>query len=518
NYTNMEFGFNYNRSFGLHTVNAVLLYTTNESTIEMLSGARSNIFTPSVDELFAGNASVNSTNNGTTSEFGRVGYVGRISYSYNGKYYLDGSFRSEASVNYPDGHRWGTFPSISAGWRISEEDFMKDNISWLDELKLRGSYGMAGDESGAGYSAYLYNFSVGQNSGPSSTTGKNGYIFGGNYQPSIYPGLTAPNNNITWGVIKSFNAGFNLSILKGLFAAEFDVYRKNNTNVLISVTDNVPLTYGAFAPKVNMGSNHSTGFELTLTHSNHIGKNFNYYVKGMIAHTKTITDYSGEQAGLPAWNASQLNGWGANITRIYKSAGLFQSKEEIAGWAIQDGRNNSTINPGDVKYQDLNGDHIIDEKDVIVKDNINMPLLNYSVSLGATWKHLSLDLLFQGIGDYTNMNLNRRWVNYDTRQLDRWTPDNPNASWPKLGSIASDTRVSDFYGTTSNYLRLRSAVLSYSLQPVWLKRMGLEAVTFNLQGGNLFVWSKVKFTDPENDVITPYGPQKTYGAGVNVKF
>lgn len=518
NYTNMEFGFNYNRSFGLHTVDAKLLYTTNESTTEMLSGARSNIFTPAVDELFAGDAGVNATNNGATTEFGRVGYVGRLSYSYNGKYYLEGSFRSEASVNYADGHRWGTFPSISAGWRISEEDFMKDNISWLDELKFRGSYGMAGDESGSGYSAYLYNFSVGQNSGPNSTVGKYGYIFGGSYQPSVYPGLTAPNTNITWGVIKSFNVGFNLSILKGLFAAEFDVYRKNNTNVLISVTDNVPQTYGANAPKVNMGSNHTNGFELTLTHSNHIGKNFNYYVRGMIAHTKTITDFSGEQAGLPAWNASQLNGWGANLIRIYKSEGLFQSKEEIAGWAVQDGRNNTTINPGDIKYADLNGDHVIDQQDVIVKDNISMPLLNYSISLGATWKHFSLDLMFQGIGDYTNMNLNQRWVNYDTRQLDRWTPENTDATWPKLGSMATDTRASDFYGTNSNFLRLRSAVLSYSLQPVWLKQAGFDAVTFNLQGGNLFTISKVKFTDPENDNLTSYGPQRTYALGVNVKF
>ncbi|SEW43334.1 SusC/RagA family TonB-linked outer membrane protein [Chitinophaga arvensicola] len=518
NYTNMEFGFNYKRSFGLHSLEGVLLYTTNESSIEILSASRSNIFSPAVDELFAGNAASNSTNNGTTQEFGRVGYVGRLSYSYNGKYYLDGSFRSEASVNYADGHRWGVFPSVSAGWRISEEPFIKDNISWIDELKLRCSYGMAGDESGAGYSAYLYNFSVGQNTGPNSTVGKNGYVFGGNYSPSVYPGLTAPNTGITWGVIKSFNAGFNMSILKGLFAAEFDVYQKKNTNILISVTDNVPLTYGANTPRLNMGSNHTNGFELTLTHSNTIGKNFSYYVKGMIAHTKTITDYSGEQAGLPSWDKNQLNGWGANVTRIYKSLGLFQSKEEVAGWAIQDGRNNTTLQPGDIKYADLNGDGIIDQKDVIVKDNISMPLLNYGFSLGATWKKLALDLTFQGIGDYTNIYLYKRWTNYDSRQLDRWTPDNPNGSWPQLGISGSDGRTSDFYGTTSNYLRLRSARLSYTLQPAWLKQAGLDAVVFNLQGGNLLLFSKVKFADPENDNLVPYGPQKTYGIGATVRF
>ncbi|SHL22196.1 TonB-linked outer membrane protein, SusC/RagA family [Chitinophaga jiangningensis] len=518
NYTNTEWGFNYDRTFGLHRVSGMLLYTTNESNTSTLSAARSNIFSSSIDQLFAGDASTNSTNNGTASEFGRVGYVGRASYSYNGKYYVDASFRSEASVNYPDGHRWGTFPSVSASWRMSEENFIKDNITWIDELKIRASYGMAGDETGSGYGSYLYNFSVGQNSGPSSTTGRNGYVFGGSYVPSVYPGNTAPNLNITWGTIKAANFGMNVSLFKGLLGAEFDVYRKNNTNILISVSDNVPLSYGASTPKVNRGSNHTTGYELSLTHNNHISKDFSYYVRGTISHTKTITDYSGEQSGLPAWDTRQVNGWGANIARVYHAVGLFQSREEIDNWAVQDGRNNTTINPGDIKYADLNGDHIIDQKDVIVKDNTAIPLLNYGISLGATWKKLSLDVTFQGIGDYTNTNLGKSWTNYDSRQLDRWTPENTDATWPKLGSIASDIRISDFYGLNSNYLRLRNVRLAYTLAPLWLKKAGINNVVINMQGGNLLVFSRVKFTDPENDNTTPYGPQKTLSAGVNVSF
>ncbi|MFB6457159.1 SusC/RagA family TonB-linked outer membrane protein [Chitinophaga sp. Hz27] len=518
NYTNMEFGFNYDRSFGLHHVSGMLLYTTNESNSSTLSAARSNIFSSSIDQLFAGDASTNSTNNGTATAFGRVGYVGRASYSYNGKYYVDASFRSEASVNYPEGHRWGTFPSISASWRMSEESFLKDNVTWLDELKLRASYGMAGDETGSGYSAYLYNFSVGQNSGPNSTTGKNGYIFGGSYVPSVYPGTTAPNTDITWGTIKAANLGLNMSVLKGLLSAEFDVYRKNNTNVLISVMDNVPATYGANTPKVNRGNNHTTGFELSITHTNQVSKNFSYYVRPSISHTKTIVDDSGEQSGLAAWDDRQKNGWGVNTVRIYHALGLFQSRAEIDNWAVQDGRKNTTINPGDIKYADLNHDGIIDQQDVVVKDNAYMPLLNYSVSFGATWKRLTVDVTLQGIGDYTNTYLNKIWTNYDTRQLDRWTLDNPNASWPKLGSIASDGRTSDFYGLNGNYLRLRNVRVAYALTSVWLKRVGFNNVVFNLQGGNLLVFSKVKFMDPENDNVTPYGAQKTLSAGVNVSF
>ncbi|RAJ79092.1 TonB-linked SusC/RagA family outer membrane protein [Chitinophaga dinghuensis] len=518
NYTNMELGLNYNRSFGLHNLSGILLYTLNSSYSESLSGGRSSLFTPSVDQLFAGDASASLTNSGSAQEFGRVSYIGRLGYSWNARYYLDASFRTEASVNYPEGHRWGTFPSISASWRISEENFLKGNASWLDELKLRASYGMAGDETGAGYSSYLYNFSVGQNSGPASSTGKYGYIFNGSYVPSIYPGSLAPNTNITWGTIKSFNAGLNVSILKGLFAASFDVYRKNNINVLISSANNVPLTFGATAPRVNLGRSHTSGYELKLSHTNSIGKNFNYYVTAVAAHTKTIIDFSGEQSGLPAWDERQQNGWGVNNTRIYHALGLFQTREEINNWADQDGRKNATINPGDIKYADLNGDGVIDQKDVIVKDNTAMPLFNYTLSLGGSWKQFELDLTFQGVGDYTTLIGSKRWTNYDTRQLDRWTPDNPNASWPKLGSIASDSRNSDFYGLNGNYLRLRSARLSYSLAPVWIKHIGFDAVTINLQGGNLFVISKVKFTDPENDNPSFYGAQKTYSVGLNVKF
>ncbi|NIG54460.1 TonB-dependent receptor [Chitinophaga sp. Cy-1792] len=517
NFTNMEFGLNYDRNIGLHHFSGMLLYTTNESSSTMLSASRINIFSPGVDQLFAGDAA-NSTNNGTATEFGRVGYVGRASYSYNGKYYIDASFRSEASVNYPEGHRWGTFPSVSASWRISEERFLKDNASWLDELKLRASYGMAGDETGSGYNAYLYSYSVGQNTGSSSGTGKYGYIFGGNYVPSVYPGLNAPNTNITWGTIKSANFGFNASVLKGLLSAEFDVYRKNNTNVLISVADNVPGTYGAYTPSVNRGNNHTSGFELSLTHTNRISKDFTYYVRANISHTKTIVDYSGEQRGLPSWDGNQRNGWGVNINRVYHALGLFQTQEEIDNWAVQDGRKNSTLHPGDIKFADLNGDGIIDQQDVIVKDNVGIPLLNYGFSFGASWKSLSLDLTFQGIGDYTNVYGYKTWVNYDTRQVDRWTPENTSASWPRLGIQASNSRLSDFYGLNGNYLRLRNVKLSYALTPVWLNRAGFKNVVFNLQGGSLLVFSKVKYTDPENETTTPYGPQKTLSAGVNVSF
>ncbi|WP_160712962.1 SusC/RagA family TonB-linked outer membrane protein [Chitinophaga solisilvae] len=518
-FTTMEFGLNYDRSFGLHHLSGMALYTTNESMVTFLSAGRNNIFTPSTDELFAGNASVNSTNNGYTREFGRVGYVGRLAYSYNARYYLEGSFRSEASVNYADGHRWGFFPSVSAGWRLSEEHFLKDHASWLDELKLKASYGMAGDESGAGFSSYLNNFSVGQNTGNlNSTTGKMAYIFGGVFAPSLYTRDVIPNTNITWGVMRSVNAGVNMSVLKGLFAAELEVYRKNNSNILISVTDDVPLTFGAVTPMLNMGKTHTTGFELTLMHNNTVGKNFSYSVKSMISRTKTITDFSGEQAGLPAWNEGQYNGWSPNVSRIYKSLGLFQSQAEIDAWAVQDGRNNKTLHPGDIRFADLNGDHIIDQQDVIVKDNVAIPLLNYSLTLGAAWKQLSMDATFQGIGDYTNLVGYKIWSNYDARQLDRWTPDNPDATWPRLGAQPSNSRTSDFYSMNGNYLRLRSLRLAYNVQPLWLKRYGLEAVSFNVQGGNLFVISKIKFIDPENDSVNSYGVQKTFSAGAVVKF
>lgn len=519
NYITMNFSLNYARAFGKHNLGALFLYESTETKTDVLSAGRTNIFSNNSDQMFAGDASI--TNNGSASESGRLGYVGRLNYSYSGKYYLEGSFRYEASTNFPVDHRWGFFPSVSGAWRISEEGFIKNKLSFLNDLKLRASYGMAGDENGAGFGSYLAAYSVSSNA-TNSTTGSNGYIWNGSYNSSVYAGTTTINPNFTWAKVQSYNLGLDFNLWKGLLSGEFDVYRKEAYDLLTPMfasSATVPLSFGAIAPKQNEGRNHTNGIELTLTHRNQVNKNFNYYVSGNISKAKTIVDFSGEAPGLPEWDINRYNGLSPNTDRFYKSLGLFQSQEEIDAWPLdQDGQKNKTIKPGDIKYADLNGDGILDSKDVYVVDNSYIPIVNYAINLGLTYKRLSLDMAFVGIANYTNNNLRQTWANFDERQLDRWTVDNPNASWPRLSSSANNSLKSDFYGMDGSYFRLRSAQLTYSVPANFINRLGIDALSIYVQGGNLLTFSKVKFMDPETFATSYYGPQKTFAMGVNLKF
>ncbi|MCO4293576.1 SusC/RagA family TonB-linked outer membrane protein [Solitalea sp. MAHUQ-68] len=509
-----NFSLNYNRSFGKHSVAALAMFESTEAYGERLQASRSNIFSNKTDQLFAGDANI--TNTGLGYETGRAGYIGRLNYSYFGKYYLEGSYRYEGSTNFPEDKRWGFFPSVAGAWRISEEGFLKNNQHFINNLKLRASYGMAGDESGSGYSAYQTGYSV-------ASTGANGYIWNGAYATSVFAGTSTINPNFTWAKVRSYNIGLDFELWKGLLSGEFDVYNKQAYDLLTPMftsSATVPLSFGAVAPKQNQGKTHTNGFELSLTHRNQITKNWGYYVTGNISKTKTIIDFSGEVAGLPEWDVNRHNELGANVDRFYKSLGLFQNQAEIDAYPVdQDGQKNKTIKPGDIKYADLNGDGILDTKDVYVVDNSTIPVVNYAFNLGTSYKNISVDLAFVGAADYTNNNLAQTWANFDERQLDRWSVDNPDASWPRLSTSGNNTKKSDFYGTDGSYLRLRSVQLNYSLPKMFIQHLGLDAFTVFVQGGNLLTFSKVKFMDPENNNNWGYyGPQRTFAMGLNVKF
>lgn len=339
NYITMNFSLNYARAFGKHNLGGLFLYESTETKTDAMSAGRTNIFSNNSDQLFAGDASI--TNNGTASESGRVGYVGRLNYSYSGKYYLEGSFRYEASTNFPIDHRWGFFPSVSGAWRISEEGFIKNKLSFLNDLKLRASYGMAGDENGAGFASYLAAYSVSSNA-TNSNTGANGYIWNNSYTSSVYAGISSINPNFTWAKVRSYNLGLDFDLWKGMLSGVVDVYHKEAYDLLtpmFSTSATAPLSFGATAPKQNEGKNHTNGIELTLTHRNQVNKSLSYYVSGNISKAKTIIDFSGEALGLPEWDVNRYNGLGPNIDRFYKSLGLFQSQAEIDVWTLdQDGQ------------------------------------------------------------------------------------------------------------------------------------------------------------------------------------
>ncbi len=443
--------------------------------------------------------------NDSYSQEARVSYYGRVTYNYAQKYFLEFSGRADASFKFPPGHRWGYFPGASAGWRLTQEPFMKSiigNGNSLSDLKLRIAYGLLGDDRSVPGFAYLpgYNYAV------------NDYILDGKLiKTSANAGV--PVTNITWLKAKSFDVGLDFEFWNGKFSGTFDYFRRVRTGLLSGAYPVViPSLIGYSLPLLNQDSDVKVGGDMTLNYNGKIGRNFDFRISGNFALTRQKYLQVKNVTFGGSWDEyrnSLENRW-AGIYWGYQVEGRFKSIEEINHYPVNiDGKNNITLLPGDFIYKDVNGDGVINQYDMRPingsSGDDNTPMYYGGFQFNFGWKGISLAANFSyaggnWFGRYDGMVV-PFWNNgniFDSF-LDRWHREDyrdPNSEWipgkyPALRyndrSISSYMGNSDFWTISMKYLRFRTLELSYNLPPKIISRIkGLDECRFYINGYNLF--------------------------------
>ena len=478
------------------------------------------------------------TYNDHDDEEARIGYIGRLSYNYKDKYYVELSGRRDASWKFAPDQRVGYFPSASAGWRITEEPFMKNILgddSVLDNLKFRGSYGILGDDDiGGGAFDYL--------SGYNYNSGSPAILNGESVIPSRDKGI--PITNLSWFKSKITDIGADFYMFDNKLSGSFDYFYRKRTGLRGRKYDIlIPSELGYGLPDENVNSDAQYGIEGSLSYSGKIGE-VTYQVSGnaSLSRSKFLSSYRPRFNN--SWDYYRNSGedryntifWG------YNAIGQFQSQEEIDDYAINnDGQGNRTMLPGDLIYEDINGDGRIDGYDEkpIGYNNYN-PLVNYGLSLYVAYKGFDLTADFSGASGYSwNANYEQRWAFQNDGALnkiflDRWHRADPldaNSEWipgkfPPLRFNDSGhnnyNKNSTFWLHDVKYLRARTIELGYSLPKVLLDKINIQKFRIYVNGYNLFSIDNVSQygIDPEvnDDNGLQYPQNKFINLGVNISI
>lgn len=516
----------YINSFGKSDVGATLVLESRNTKSSGFSAGRVN-YNVGIPELNNGSSNANDlSNSGSSSELKQRGMIFRLTYAYDGKYLLEASGRYDGHYVFAPGKRYQLFPAFSAGWRVSEEKFL-ESASWLDNLKIRGSYG----ESGAlpyigGVLApfqYLSAFSLLSNNA----------VFGGASTQGLRE--TAPGNTaITWEKAKKANFGFELSVLNGLFSMEADYFIEKRNDILIANQNKVPAEYGIGLPQSNSAAVSNRGFDFSLNSTFEVAKDLRVTLTANATFAKnkyvqifelpaTFDNPNRRQTGRPI--GTQFG---------YHAIRLFQQSDDKNGNGVIENSEYGvtqfgTLRPGDIMYEDVNGDKKIDANDQKVIGNPTTPQLIYGFSPTISYKGIDLNLLFQGAGAgsfYLNGQAAYPFFNSGSAlvtTLDYWTPENTGALYPRVLPQPSQntTQVSDWWMRKINYLRMKSVELGYTLPKHLTTAARMQSVRVFASGQNLLTWAKdMKDFDPEASASNGnyYPQQKVLTVGLNVNF
>ncbi|MEG1586032.1 MAG: TonB-dependent receptor [Bacteroidales bacterium] len=524
---------NYDKNFGKHQLNAVLGMESikrDQPTHFMHSTPTSNqLHLIDLDEL------VEFWDDGNNTE-ARLGYMFRANYNYASRYLLEFSARYDGSWKFPPHHRWGFFPSASAGWRISEEAFWRDNKIGriVNDFKLRGSYGLLGDDNVNGYSAFGYLSGYDYKNGGSTLDGE--YLVG-----------TVPRNlpvtNMSWIKAKILDIGFDASFLNNRLTFSADYFRRTRSGLPSARYDVlIPSETGFDLPNENLNSDVHTGYDLSLRWSDNVDE-FYYSVGGNMTYARFLDWNQYKPRFGNSWHhyRNSIDERFGNLNWMLQSAGQFQSWEEIASWPIDNDRQgNKTLRPGDIKYVDKNGDGIIngmDERPLGYREG-GTPILNFGLNFSFMWK--GFDLAF----DLTGGGLNSRYQDYEQRNpfhdggnnaqyymedtwrlKDIWDPNSEliPGKYPTLlvgNSGHSNYWKSDFWMHNVRYLKLRNLEFGYALPKSLLSKAYISDLRIYVSGQNLFTLSNTPGIDPEieNASGLAYPTTRIINIGLNLKF
>lgn len=511
----LNFFVTYERKFNKHDLGALFVYEQAEGNEEAFDAQRNNLISWEMPEFFgaSGDASQSTVGDGSVEESGRLSYVGRLNYAYDDKYLVEAAFRVDGSTKFAPSQRWGFFPSISAGWRISSEPFFAENIKFIDYMKLRGSIATLGNDEIGGWQ-WMARYGI--------TTG------------AVFSGLTyglapkeVPNPQLTWEKSTSYNVGFDSRWFHNKIDFSFEYFQRRTYDILDNLTVSVPTTYGASLPKENYSEVKSRGFEVELGYNDKIG-NVDYYIKGNFGYANSWWTKKDEAENIRAYK-SEI-GQSLNREWGYECIGMIRTEEQLEQY-MKENPNMTILGQkpglGMLIYKDVRGpesdepDGIITTDDKVVIIDKKIAPITYGFSIGGKWNNFMLDIFFQGMaGNKKLMDFRGNGINAHTSTFkwyeDHWTPENTDASMPGATQYKNN-EASTFWVRNGSFLRCKNISLSYDLPQSFTKRLGIDKVRLFLNGTNLFLLQdKVKWMDPEATSISDYPVMRNFSFGVNV--
>lgn len=501
-YNNLRATATYDKNFGNHGLKILAGVSREDYQNEYLSAFRDDFLLPQYPVLNTGSAS-NQQNSGTRAEWALQSLFGRINYDYKEKYLFEINGRYDGSSRFAEGNKYGFFPSLSAGWRISEEEFMEPFKKTVTELKLRGSWGRLGNQEIGNY-PFTSSISLGT------------YTFNKEIV-NIAALNTMANRDISWETTEMIDVGLDFTLFSNLsFTADY--FSRETRDILYDL--NIPLIIGLGAPTQNAGIVSNKGWEAGIIYRKTIN-DFSFDVNFNISDVKNeVVDLKGvNRTGLT------VSREGHPINSIYglEAEGLFQSVDEVENHATQFGN----VSPGDIRYKDQNGDGIINDDDNVIIGS-TIPRYTFGGIFNAAYKGFDLNLVIQGVGKadgYIYQQGLMPFFNGGTVQeqhKDYWTPDNTDAAFPRLTiSEANNEKNSSYWVRDASYLRLKNIQVGYTIPSTLSERFGMDRFRLFVTGQNLFTMDD--FWDGY-DVEAPVGrgdeyPQvKVYNIGLNINF
>ncbi|WP_341226431.1 TonB-dependent receptor [uncultured Arcticibacterium sp.] len=525
----------FEKTFGKHYVNLLGVGETQKASVRALNTGGQ---LPD-NNIQVQQGTANQTSNSNFGENALISYVGRLNYEYAGKYLLGASVRRDGSSKFAPGNKWGTFPAVSLGWRLSEEDFMKE-IPAISELKIRGSIGQTGFNSIGNYDWQ-----------PLISANQTAYPFNNTVQLGSYFDRLG-NSNLSWEVTTMSNIGLDMSLFNNKISLTTEYFNRETDGLLLAVPIANSLGYST-APNANVGSMKNYGFELSAGY-HHTSDNFNWNLTGMFdvirnevlsLSTPTASIYSGNNADYGGFDITKTE-TGQSVQSFYgwQVDGIFQSDEEVrAANSLGDANTpfqNEATAAGDIRFKDLNGDGIINGDDRTYLGSY-LPKFSYGLNFDGNYKNFDFTVYFQGVHGNKIYNGTKvigqgmlRLFNASTDVLDAWTPQNTDTDVPRAvsGDPNANSRTSDRFVEDGSYLRLKNLSIGYTIPATTLENVSkgfINKVRLYVSSQNLLTFTKYTGYDPEistrgGNLLTngiDYGqyPQaRTILAGVNIGF
>jgi TonB-linked SusC/RagA family outer membrane protein len=501
-----------------HTLNAMIGTSAQNNVYNYMSAGVQGFLSDANNQL--NNGLTDPIVGGSRNDWAVLSLMGRVNYNYDNKYLFTATVRRDGSSRFSKANRWGTFPSFSGAWRLSEEEFFERG-RWVDDVKMRLGYGETGNQGGIDNYAYFTRLKTGQ------------YVFNGTLVPTLYP-LVMPNPNVRWESVKQFNVGADIALLGQRLNLTLDAYLKNTSDMLVPMS--VPITTGysdVYVPSINAGEVQNRGVELTLSSRNLTGVlswdtdfNISYNQNKVMKMNDGIALFTGGDINMTKVQVS-AEGKPVNTFYGYVTNGIFQTQEEVNNYAVQVPGGTA---PGDIRFRDLDNNGVINADD---RTYIGNPFPNWSFSMNnsLSYRDFDLQIFLQGVADVDIYNANRIWQesmsipqNQTTKVLDRWRGEGTSNSVPR--AVYSDpnmnVRHSDRFIEDGSYLRLKNLTLGYTLPADLTRKAYLSKARLYLSAQNLFTLTHYSGFDPEVGAggvdLGTYPVTRTVSLGLNIQF
>ncbi len=497
----------------VHNIKVMVGTERQQGYNDYMTAFRKNYISPAVDQLFAGAVDAYLTNNGYADQNARMNYFGRVNYDYGQKYMAEFVWRYDGSYMFPKGKQFGFFPGVSIGWRVSEENFWKNNIGAVNNFKLRASWGQTGNDrideyqylSTYGYASHYYDFAV-------------------NSQNKVLYESRIPNPNVTWEVANQSNLGFEATILNRI-NLEFDVFSNKRSEILWQRNASVPGSAGLTLPPENIGKVTNRGFEYVVGYRGSLG-DFQYDISTNGGYSKNEITFWDETPGRPSYQQSTghpipTDPNNSNSDMYYEAIGVFDDQAEIDDYPHWAG-----ARPGDIIFKDVDNSGVIDGLDRVRSDRNNMPRFVGGLSINMRFKQFDAAILFQGAAggqQYINPECGEIGNFYKDFADNRWTEDNITAAYPRTWNRdeeywRANASTHELFLRRTDYVRLKNVEIGYSLPSSFNKKIGIDGLRIYVNGLNLLTMDKVKLIDPELEQGTAYPLTKIINAGLTLTF